>query len=126
MAQQEYLIKLAKREATIPMFDMSMNQIKINRRDAEIAALDTLIAHHAKKKEENEDFNLCTDLSRQLENLEDDQNWKIVQADLNILRSGFKESAKNDARPMIWVKLKELFDQLENPEKIVKKPEKKE
>lgn len=118
MAQEQYIIRLSKSDAKISVFDINMNRMSLSRRDVEIAALDTMVALSSQSEKENEKFNLCTDLSRQLENLEDNDDWVITKGDLAILRDGFKKSAENRQRPMIWSRLKELFDQIETPEKL--------
>lgn len=114
MAQQQYIISLTPENVQIKAFGT-----EVDKRETEIGALDLMVGIVASHKEDRREFNLCTDLSQQLDNLEGNQPWIVTQGDLDIIRKGFEKLTGRD-RPIIWVKLKELFDQIENP---VKYPE---
>ena len=123
MAQKEYTIKLSPTTAKSKFLNQNFEPVLINKRNMEISALEALLGYASESKEKTPDFNICTDLIGQLENLEDSEtSWTITKGDLNLIMEGFVESAKPGKRPSYFSKLKELFDQLENPTPKVRQP----
>ena len=123
MAQKEYTIKLSPATAKSRFLNQNFEPIFVNKRLLEISALETMISYASENKEKAPDFVLCADLMSQLENLEDSEtSWVITKGDYNLIMEGFKASAKPEKRPAYFAKLKELFDQLEDPTLKINKP----
>jgi hypothetical protein len=116
MAQKEYIIKLSPVTAKSKFMNQNFEPVFVSKRNLEINALDTMLSYVSASKEKPADFNICADLISQLENLEDSETtWIITKGDLNLILDGFRETAKPEKRPAYFAKLKELFEQLENP-----------
>lgn len=124
MAQKKYRITLSDKDATFVANDINSQPVNVNKRYCEVDAIQSMIAYAAAKEKENlAEFNLCASLAEEVGSIEKDQKtWVIPQSDLNILRDGFKISFSREInRPFIWVRLKELFEQLENPTEVKEK-----
>lgn len=123
MSQKRFKINLSDKKATFTLWTPDLSKKEFPTRQAEFAALENLL-FIASRDSSLSDHNIASDLINELDNIKEDITcWIIVQSDLNMLRKGYKQAQGERIKEPTWLKLRHLFNQLENPETYVSKEE---